>query len=130
MVLLLTACSPSVTPALSASELVGTWIHANDDGSISRLIFDADNTLVAESVPADVLRSFPDGLGDDAGHWVISDEPFAEDLPTIKVSFDSASGDFQWDENFYIRGDLGARTLFLILGDPDNRDWFDFSPSP
>jgi hypothetical protein len=131
---ILTGCGQYAAPYPPAipphrSELVGTWVHEDEDTSTgATLTLNDDGTLEVEGIPFEVLSRLetPDwrdstDLRSDSGTWEYDESQTVFDRLTVAAQFDN------YDE---VTLDLGAEflggpaQLVFVIGDPDSANFY------
>jgi hypothetical protein len=98
--------------------MLGTW-SSGDAGTIS---FDA-STVTLDDVPSEAVTGDHTAGAtpiDTAGRWKIRGNGTGRGWKTITVKLDSAVNDGGW----VVRGRRGHRELDLMVGDPDQVEWY------
>lgn len=139
--LALTGCGQYAAPYAPAfppdsDDLVGTWVHDEDDTSRGATItLDADGTMSFKSIPSEVIEGnsgedyewrSSDDLASGQGSWIFEADQTAFDRLHLYASFDEshpADAASTWlDFGTGLFG--GASSINFIIGDPDQAEFY------
>ena len=118
---------PAVPP--HRGELVGTWVHEDEDSSTgATLRLNDDGTLAVSGVPFEVFTEEGDwtvstDLRSDTGTWDYDESQTVFDRLEVDVVLDQYDvGSLDFSAAF-----LGGPTqLVIVIGDPDSGDFYHF----
>jgi hypothetical protein len=121
----------------SRAELVGSWVHAGPGDVRTELDLGHDGSLEVTNVPREVFTLYGNRYYNNGGHlqwshlislsgtWTLS-KTTVGDLPAIDISAGPKGKVGGILTTMQVRGEGQGRTLSVVLGDPDNDNWFTF----
>lgn len=117
---------PATVSPLEVSQIVGTWVHFEDDDAVSEITFDADGGVELDFPEADLIQFFGASEFVD-GTWEIQQ---ASDGRWLVVLFGESADGENLDNELGGLDRASGMVLFLTLGDPDEARYYEFERAP